>query len=109
MKNRFYLPERERVSRSRLAKIASEHDFIVGSLVATKQTCGKENCKCKKGEKHDAVYVALKYKGKRKMLSVAPECRPQMQQAVLNYKKMRQLMEAISEECCNRLLDKTGR
>lgn len=109
MMARSHLPERERICRSRLTKIVHEQELIAGSLVATKQTCGKKNCRCKKGQKHDAVYVALRYKGKRRMLSVAPECRQRMHEAVANYKQVRKYIEIISEECCNRLLDKTRR
>ena len=109
MKARVHLPERERVCRSRLTKIVHDQEFVAGSLIATKQTCGKKNCRCKKGQKHDAVYVALKYKGKRRMLSVAPECRKRMQEAVSNYKQMRKYIEIISEESCSRLRDKSRR
>jgi len=72
------------------------------------QTCGKPNCRCKRGEKHVAVYVALRHKGKRRMYSVPQEVREQVTAAVEAYKRLRQDLQTLSEICCERLLNKGG-
>ena len=104
MKPRAHLPQRERSARSRLAKLLHEQEIIAGSLVTTRQTCGKPNCRCKRGEKHTAVYLAFKYKGKRRMYSVPQSLRPQVHQAVENYKQIRPLLEVLSAHCYERIM-----
>jgi len=106
MRPRSSLSERERTARSKIAKLLHDQEVIAGSIVRTKQTCGKPTCRCKSGQKHTAVYVALKYNGKRRMFSVAAPRREAVGQAVANYKQMQRLLEVLSQECCSRLLDK---
>jgi hypothetical protein len=106
MKSRSQIPEQERRARSRLAKLTHDMQLIAGSMISTHQTCGKPKCRCKQGQKHPAVYVGLKYEGKRRMLSVAPKYRSQIQRAVDNYKEIKKMLDIVSEHCCERLLDK---
>jgi hypothetical protein len=106
IKPRAHLPAAERDARSRLAKLLHEKQIVAGSIVNTQQTCGNPNCRCKKGEKHPATYLALKYKGKRRMFSVCAQRRKQICQAVDNYKEMQRLVDIVSRYCCDTLLEK---
>ena len=106
MTSRSQFSERECAARSRLTKLLYDQEVVAGSLVTTKQTCGKSDCRCRRGEKHLAVYVGVKFRGKRRMFSVSAERREQMRQAVDAYKQMRRLLEVVSEECCARMLGK---
>jgi len=46
--------------------------FASGSLVRMKRTCGKKNCRCGRGEKHPALYLAIRSGSRRTMIYVPP-------------------------------------
>lgn len=104
MPHRSHLSQRERSARSRSTQILHDSDLIVGSLVTMKHTCGKKGCRCARGEKHHSLYLALNVKGKRKMISIPNELAPKVKAAVGAHKRLKPLMQSISDECFKRLV-----
>lgn len=104
MLNRSNISQREGSARSRLSQILHDQDILAGSTVLMKHACGKQGCKCSRGELHHSLYLAFNYKGKRKMVSIRPELTDEVKAAVENYKRFKPLLQALSEECFERLV-----
>ena len=104
MRHRSHLSERERESRSRLTPLVHEQDFVMGGLVEMKNTCGKRNCKCTRGQKHHSLYLSFRYRGKRRMVCIPKSCHAQIRKAVKNYQSVRRLTEVVTEECFERII-----
>lgn len=106
MYHRTYMSRRERDARSRLAKIAHDLPLVKGSLVEMKRLCGKDTCICKGGHKHESLYVSTFVEGKRKLIYVPRALEQDARRWVGNYKQLRRLIDAVSEQCMGRLLKK---
>jgi len=63
MRHRGQFTQSERFARSRLAKLLHEQPFLCGSLVTMHRLCGKEGCKCTRGELHPGLYLAIRAGG----------------------------------------------
>lgn len=55
-----------------------------------KRECGKENCKCKKGEKHQSKYLAFSHNAKTKLQYIKAKDELEVTQKTDNYRKFRQ-------------------
>jgi hypothetical protein len=86
----------ERSKRSALAQLISREQFIRGNLVLMKRACGKAGCHCQRGEKHESLYLAQSYKGKKRMVYIPKRLEKDVRQWVKHYKKARMLMDKIS-------------
>ena len=106
MRHRGYLPAKERQARSRLAKLLHQKPFLIGSLVSMPRVCGKAGCKCRRGELHPGLYLALRVGQKRKMIHVPQTMEQAVRQWVANYQEAWHLMEQISEFCLKRFFVK---
>ena len=104
MKPRSSLPQKERSSRSRAAKIIHDMPFILGSLVEMANTCGKPNCKCMKGEKHRSWCLAVRHKGKRKMIHIPRGQEDAIFEGIKAYQELWEQLEAISQASLARIL-----
>ena len=89
----------ERSKRSELAQLISREQLIRGNLVLMKHTCGKAGCHCQRGEKHESLYLAQSYKGKKRMVYIPKRLEKEVRQWVKYYKKSRTLMDKISHIC----------
>lgn len=104
MKPRSSIPPKERSSRSKATKIIHDKLFILGSLVEMANTCGKPNCKCAKGEKHKSWCLAVRHKGKRKMIHVPRGQEDAVFEGVKAYQELWGQLEAISQASLERIL-----
>jgi len=86
----------ERRLRSELNKLLGRRGIIRGSLVRRQRLCGKPNCKCTRGEKHEGLYLSVSEGGKLRQLYIPKEWEQTVQQWVDDYRKARELMEGIS-------------
>ena len=73
MYHRGHLTARERDARSRMVRIVHQEPFLCGSLVTMNRVCGKPHCKCTRGERHPALCLSMRVRGKRKMIHI-PKC-----------------------------------
>ncbi len=104
MKHRGQFNPSERSARSQLAKLVHEQPFLCGSLVPLHRVCGKEGCKCSRGELHPGLCIALRVGEKRKMIYVPQTLEATARRWVNTYQKAWQLMEEISRASLERFL-----
>ena len=104
MKHRGQFTRSERLARSQLAKLVHEQPFLCGSLVVLNRVCGKEGCKCSRGELHPGLCVALRVGEKRKMIYVPHVLEATARRWVNTYQKAWHLMEEISQASLDRFL-----
>lgn len=104
MKHRGQFSRSERSARSQLAKLVHEQPFLCGSLVELHRVCGKEGCKCSRGELHPGLCVALRVGKSRKMIYVPQAMQAAVRRWVATYEKAWHLMEEISQATLERFL-----
>lgn len=104
MKHRGQFTRSERFARSRLAKLVHERPFLCGSLVSLNRVCGKEGCKCSRGELHPGLCIALRVGEKRKMIYVPQALGATARRWVATYQEAWRMMEEISQACFERFL-----
>lgn len=104
MKPRNHLPETERLARSKATKLIHDNPFIAGGLVEMARTCGNPRCKCAKGDKHVSWYLATRYKGARKMISIPRQLEKDITEWVNTYKELTRQIDIISQQCLERFV-----
>jgi hypothetical protein len=104
MRHRGQFTRSERSVRSRLAKLVHEQPFLCGSLVSLNRVCGKEGCKCSRGELHPGLCIALRVGEKRKMIYVPQALEATARRWVATYQEAWWMMEEISQACFERFL-----
>lgn len=75
-----------------------EGGVMRGSLVTMRRTCGKESCRCTRGELHASLYVSQSAGGKTRMAYVPASCAPAVREWTRRYQRVRALMERMSEQ-----------
>jgi len=81
MHHRGFLPQNERLARSRLTKLFTK-SFLIGQPRLYAPTLWQATCKCTQGELHHSFYLALKVDAKRKMIHIPQSLEPQVRQWV---------------------------
>lgn len=71
-----------------------------------KNTCGKPNCRCARGEPHLALYLVQSQGGKSRQLFIPREWEERVRQAVNDYQELQKLVEQLSELEWKRLEDR---
>jgi hypothetical protein len=94
---RAKLSAAERNFRSRIAQLASGQWFLRGTLSERSSKCGKPNCHCANGERHQSVYLVQSHAGKLRQICVPKPWRERVRQAVNDYQEMQRLVEEVSE------------
>ena len=104
MRHRGQFTRSERIARSRLAKLIHDQPFLCGSLVSLNRVCGKEGCKCSRGELHPGLCIALRVGEKRRMIYVPQALEATARRWVSTYQEAWRMMEEISQACFERFL-----
>jgi len=104
MRHRGQFSPSERIARSRLSKLVHDQPFLCGSLVSLNRVCGKEGCKCSRGELHPGLCIALRVGEKRKMIYVPQALEATARRWVSTYQEAWRMMEEISQACFERFL-----
>jgi len=91
------MSSQERRLRSALAKILSQQGLIHGTLSLRQRVCGKPNCKCASGQKHDGLYLLVRHEGAVRQIYVPRDRREAVRLWVQNYRKARELMDELSD------------
>ena len=71
--------------------------IIRGSLVIMKRACGKSGCRCLKNSPHKSLYISQSFKGKTRMIYVPRASEEVVRQGVLEYHRMKDLMDELSD------------
>lgn len=87
---------KERELRSRLTKLIQTKGLIRGTLSTRANTCGKSSCKCARGEKHAALYLAVSLEGKLQQLFIPQVYETKVRQWIDEYRHAERLLEEIA-------------
>lgn len=93
-KGRMTLAERD--LRSRLTRVAASAGLLHGTLDLRARTCGKQTCKCTRGEKHVSLYVVVNEGGQNRHLYVPNSRANEVRRWVENYQQLLALVDEIS-------------
>lgn len=106
MGHRNYIPKNLRKIYSQLHKLIEQKQFIRGSLVYLRNTCGKGNCKCNKGERHVSLYIRQSLNGKPKTTLIPKANWDKIKEMNKRYKEIQKLLEEISAYQWEHIKDK---
>lgn len=95
----------ERAARSRLAQILHGREVIHGSIVPMDRVCGKDGCRCTRGEKHSSLYLSAKVQGKRRMVYIPPDMEEEVRRRVEAWQEVQRLAQEVSGACLGRVLE----
>lgn len=109
MRHRGGLSARERSARSRLAQLLHGRIVLCGSLVTMARTCGKERCKCTRGDRHVSLYLSTRVGQERKMIYIPPQMEADVRSWVEAYRELKALIAQLSEARVERLLREKDR
>jgi len=87
---------RERELRSQLKQMLLGLGVVRGTLAVRHTTCGKANCRCKRGLKHVALYLVASEEGQLRQLFIPKSLAAQTRQWVASYQRVRELLEELS-------------
>ena len=87
----------ERSRRSRLRTLLQQGPILRGNLTVLRNTCGRPNCRCARGERHQSLYVSQSYRGRRRARCVPRSLHCSVRQWVNRYQQIQQLLEQLSE------------
>lgn len=103
MRSRSQMSPTERRHRSKLLRLLQEGPILRGTLSILRNLCGKSNCKCAKGKKHQSLYVTQSRKGKRHSRCVPKALREKVKEWITRYHEIQDLLEKLSMECWREL------
>lgn len=107
MHHRSQFSEKERRFQSRLVSLLRQGPLLKAATYILRNTCGKPNCKCVTGEKHETPYVARTREGRRQARSVPKELRDEVPRWIERYQEIERLLEELSDEAWRELAKKT--
>ncbi len=93
----------ERESRSKLKPIVSWQEFLRATPTLREIVCGKPTCKCQRGEKHVALVLTRRTKGKTEQLYIPKDKEKMVKEWVQRYRDIQGLLEKISSTYWERL------
>lgn len=96
----------ERQLRSQLAQLINQRGLMRGSLLVRRRVCGKEGCKCTRGQLHESLYLVLSEEGRTRQLYVPRAFEARVRQWVENHRRARRLMEEISRRYWKKVRDR---
>ena len=101
---------------SRIAEAFCEHDPLLrASLEHLRPRCGKERCRCQRGQLHESLVLVDRSSGQRQIRKVEPQELKALRQLTRKYQALRRLRVRLSRlhseilELCDRLLVCRGR
>ena len=105
---RAAMSREERQFRSRLALLASGHGLVRGTLLERYRACGNPRCKCARGQKHRAVYLMLRDKGRLRQLFIPQAYERRVRQWVANHKQLKKMVKEIGEVYWKKVQQRQG-
>ena len=92
--------------RAKLRELLKDGNILHATLNQRFRVCGKKNCKCASGERHEALYLVTRQGGKLRQLFVHPDFHEDVRQWVANYQILLQLIDELSEFSWQRVANK---
>ena len=81
-----------------LRGLAGVKPFVAGSLCRVNRRCGNPNCKCARGEPHQAWVLSFKVKGRTRTVHVPRELVSEVQAWVKEYRRIKTLIRKVSKD-----------
>lgn len=88
-------PEERRL-RSKLHRLLAEGGIMHASAIVMRRVCGKPNCRCTRGHKHESLYVARSAQGKHYMKCVPNVKEARVKAWVQRYKEVKETIDELS-------------
>lgn len=70
--------------------------MIEGSLATVKRTCGKPNCRCARGQKHQAVILCGKQAGRSRATYIPVELLEKVREWNQEHKRIKRVLKELS-------------
>ena len=105
MNSRSQRSPEERHARSQAVQRVAEQSLLRGSLVRMLRTCGKKSCHCRRGEKHPALYLAIRSGKRRTMIYIPPPLEDDVRRWVETAQEVDGLLNIVSEHCLETFLE----
>jgi hypothetical protein len=105
MPSRSQRSSQERQARSSAVQHVADKPLLRGSLVVMRRKCGKPGCHCQQGEKHPALYIAVRAKNKRTMIYIPSALEETAREWIGNGRRVDELLDFVSQQCLGQLLD----
>ena len=87
-----------RMRDARLKKLAQVKPFIAGTIVEYGSVCGREGCKCVRGEKHPMAHLTYKDANQKTVSVYIPvDKRQEVVEWAEEYKRLKGLIQEISD------------
>jgi hypothetical protein len=96
----------ERHARSRLAQLITEQPFLRGSLLERARPCGKPTCRCRQGQLHRSLYLAVRHRGQRALLYIPRPLEETVRQWLHNGRRLREQLETLNQQQLEQLLQR---
>ena len=80
-----------------LRKVRELGPAFKGSLAQVALTCGKKNCRCRRGERHQAYYVSYRSGGRAKVWHVPARRIAEVRRAHSNWLRLKRLLERMAD------------
>jgi len=85
-------------------KLPKKTDPVIrGTIIRMARVCGRKNCRCQRGFKHRSLYLSWSVKGKLKMVYIPKDAEEAVKKGVLNYKRVKVLLNRLSRIHLGRL------
>jgi hypothetical protein len=88
----------ERQARSRAAQLLANEPLLWGTLVMRLRCCGKSYCRCRRGQKHPALYLYTRSGGRQIGTYIPKALHDTVRQAVDNARRVKQLLAQVAQE-----------
>ena len=96
----------ERHTRSQLVQLISQQPFLRGSLVERARRCGKPTCRCRQGQLHRSLYLAVRHRDRRVLLYIPRSLEETVRLWVANGRRLREQLEALNQLQLEQLLQR---
>ena len=87
---------RERAWRSRARELLREDGIMRGNISMRLRVCGKSNCRCAQGQRHEAMVVVYRRANRTTQLYVPKAWEARVRQWVKRYGEVRELLKKLS-------------
>jgi hypothetical protein len=104
MSPRSQLSFPERHARSQLAQLITQQPFLRGSLVERARRCGKPTCRCRQGQPHRSLYLAVRHRGRRALLYIPRSLEETVRLWLHNGRRLREQLETLNQQQLEQLL-----
>jgi hypothetical protein len=88
---------RRRPAAGLMRKVAGMGAPFRGSLARVRLKCGKPNCRCARGERHEALYASYRFEGKTRVAHVPRAKAAEAARAAANWRRLKGLLEQLAE------------